>query len=43
MNVAERTRITAPEAAQRWLESLEATLGAQDAARAAALFLLDGQ
>ena len=43
MNVAERTLITAPEAAQRWLESLEAALGAQDAARAAALFLPDGQ
>ena len=42
MNVAERTRITAPEAAQRWLQSLEAALGTQDAAAAAALFLPDG-
>ena len=42
MNVVEGSRITAPEAAQRWLESLEAAFGAQDAARTAALFLSDG-
>jgi cation diffusion facilitator CzcD-associated flavoprotein CzcO len=42
MNVVEASRITAPEAAQAWLESLDAAFGAQDAAGAAALFLPDG-
>jgi hypothetical protein len=42
MNVAEGTRVTAPQAAQRWLESFEAALCADDTAAAAALFLPDG-
>src|SRR5689334_1115705 len=42
MNVAERKQATAPAETQRWLESFEAALSAQDAAAAAALFLDDG-
>jgi putative flavoprotein involved in K+ transport len=42
MNVAERKQATAPAEAQRWLESFEAAVSAQDAAAAAALFLDDG-
>ncbi len=42
MNVADGKRVTAPEAAEQWLESLEAALGAQDAAGAAVLFQPDG-
>ena len=42
MNIAERKQATAPADAQRWLESLEAALQAQDTAAAAELFLPDG-
>ena len=42
MNVAERKQSTAAADAQRWLESFEAALSAQDAAAAADLFLADG-
>ena len=42
MNVAERKQTTAPADAQRWLESFEAALQAQDTAAAAELFLPDG-
>jgi putative flavoprotein involved in K+ transport len=42
MNVAERTRVSATEAAQSWLVSFAATLQAQDAAVAAELFQPDG-
>src|SRR5262245_49577133 len=42
MNVAERKQTTAPADAQRWLESFEAALQAQDEAAAAELFLADG-
>ena len=42
MNIAERKQATAPAEAQRWLESFEAALQAQDAAAAAGLFLDDG-
>jgi cation diffusion facilitator CzcD-associated flavoprotein CzcO len=43
MNIADRTRVSPPEAAQGWLVSFEAALQAQDAKAAAELFLLDGQ
>ena len=42
MNIAERKQATAPADAQRWLESFEAALQAQDTAAAAELFLPDG-
>ena len=42
MNVAERKQATAPAEALAWLESFEATLRAQDADAAAALFLPEG-
>ncbi len=42
MNVIERSRVAAPEAAQAWFGNLEATFGAQDTAAAIALFLPDG-
>jgi cation diffusion facilitator CzcD-associated flavoprotein CzcO len=42
MNVAERKQSTAPADAQRWLESFETALSAQDAAAAAELFVAHG-
>jgi len=42
MNIADRTGISAPEAAQAWLAEFGAALQAQDASAAAALFLADG-
>ncbi|MBI2714461.1 MAG: NAD(P)/FAD-dependent oxidoreductase [Rhizobiales bacterium] len=42
MNVAERTRVSATEAAQSWLAQFAAALQVQDAAAAAELFLADG-
>lgn len=42
MNIAERTRATAPDAAQAWLARFAAALQASDAAAAAELFLPDG-
>ena len=42
MNIAERKQTTAPADAQRWLESFEAALQAQDAATTADLFISDG-
>jgi cation diffusion facilitator CzcD-associated flavoprotein CzcO len=42
MNVAERKQATAPAEALAWLERFEATLHAQDADAAAAMFLPDG-
>ncbi len=42
MNVAERKQSTAAADAQRWLESFETALSAQDAAAAADLFIADG-
>jgi len=42
MNVAERNRVSAPEAAQGWLKEFDAALQAQDAGAAAELFLTDG-
>jgi len=42
MNVAERKQATAPADAQRWLESFDAALQAQDTTAAAELFLPDG-
>src|SRR5215475_6125051 len=42
MTIAERKQATAPADAQRWLESFEAALQAQDARAAAELFLPEG-
>jgi putative flavoprotein involved in K+ transport len=42
MSVLERTRVTAPEAAQAWLARFDAALQAGDASAAAGLFLPDG-
>jgi putative flavoprotein involved in K+ transport len=42
MNVAERKQTTAPADAQRWLESFDAALQAQDTAAIAELFIADG-
>ncbi|MBI3705092.1 MAG: NAD(P)/FAD-dependent oxidoreductase [Rhizobiales bacterium] len=42
MNVAERTRVSATQAAQSWLAPFAAALQAQDATAAADLFLPDG-
>ena len=42
MNIADRKQATAPADAQRWLESFETALQAQDAAAVTALFLTDG-
>jgi thioredoxin reductase len=42
MNIAESKRFTAPAQAESWLGEFEATLQANDAAAAAALFLPDG-
>jgi cation diffusion facilitator CzcD-associated flavoprotein CzcO len=42
MTIAERKQTTAPADAQRWLESFETALHAQDATAAAELFLPDG-
>ena len=42
MNVAEKTRVSATEAAQSWLVPFAAALQAQDTAAAAELFLPDG-
>jgi NADPH-dependent 2,4-dienoyl-CoA reductase/sulfur reductase-like enzyme len=42
MNIADRKQATAPADAQRWLESLESALRAQDLAATADLFLPDG-
>ena len=42
MNIAERTRVAAPEAALAWLARFEAALQAGDAAAAAELFMPDG-
>ena len=42
MNIAERARAAAPEAAQAWLGRFQTALQGNDAAAAAALFLPDG-
>jgi putative flavoprotein involved in K+ transport len=42
MNIADRTGVSAPEAAQAWLAEFGAALQSQDAGAAAALFLDDG-
>jgi len=42
MNIAERTRVTAPEAAQAWLSRFAAALQAGDASAAAEMVLPDG-
>src|SRR5512146_857789 len=42
MNIADRKQATAAADAQHWLEAFEAALSAQDAAKAADLFLADG-
>jgi putative flavoprotein involved in K+ transport len=42
MNIADRKQATAPADAQRWLESFDSALQAQDAAASAELFLADG-
>jgi len=42
MNIADRKHSSAPADAQRWLESFETALQAQDAAAAAEMFLPDG-
>src|SRR6185437_16427587 len=42
MNIAERSRAAAPEAAQAWLGRFQTALQGNDAAAAAALFLPEG-
>jgi len=42
MNIADRKQATAPADAQRWLESFESALQAQDAAAVGKLFSTDG-